>query len=857
MKHCPFIFVLINSYRNSKFSLAMLMASLIIAASGLSAVLVINNSAKQSYDNEKQFLIPNINATIVAKTPSKKLTKQDYAALRIQGFNHLVAIAQTRQHVYSNQKKLSKRRIDFTGIDTFSLITLPLFSMPQALSQPQVLSKTTSAEQKNKFNKTEEQQLTDSFLQQLSFNKATAILHPQLLNNLQAAADVADGIIFTTKSERALPELVALEDAALGNDIIMDISQLFRLYPDASLTMLLVVGEISAKQQSALQGALPEHLQFKNTEKTSQNSELTNSFHLNLMAMALLMFVVCLFIVVNAVNLLLNGRLAWLKICRQLGISRLQLFTVQLLEIILLTSLASLVGVFLGIELAKLASPNVQATLENLYQVQVGFGQVSITGLLLQVLGICLVGSVCAIFIPLSKLNHQLAHTKDLPLSFTQQRFWKRVIWASFVSFASLGFFLLHNVQELWLLLVATACVILSGCSLLLANYPRALALVQSIIPTRYPLLQVSAKQSVALSGKTKIACCAFFIAATSNIGMNLMVDSFRGATVGWLDQRLAADYYVYNSGEPKITELAHGTGVNAYQRLENYVQFKGRKIQQFSYPTDKFNQQAMSFYENSESDRLWEQFTLGEGVLVNQQFSFGLNYEVGDTIDLPHPTTGETASYPILGIIYDFGSPYAQVLMPINMFDAAKSKSYIYAIQGDESAIVRLREVMLKAGLDPSIQLIKTEDLLAMSMQAFDNTFVITDGLNVVTLLVAALSLACAIIVLMNDVRPQNMLIRSMGVSAMKTQLLALFQYLQLCLVALIFATPFGILLSWILIFDINYQAFSWTYPLIINPLKIVQIYATSLLVVTAIIAIPIVRAGRKPLIEDIRWVN
>ncbi len=173
------------------------------------------------------------------------------------------------------------------------------------------------------------------------------------------------------------------------------------------------------------------------------------------------------------------------------------------------------------------------------------------------------------------------------------------------------------------------------------------------------------------------------------------------------------------------------------------------------------------------------------------------------------------------------------------------------------ESDIDLLREKMLTAGLDPEDKLLKTEELLAISMQAFDDTFIITDGLNVVTLLVAALSLACAIIVLMNDVRPQNMLIRSMGVSAVKTQLLALFQYLLLCFVALIFATPFGILLSWILINDINYQAFSWTYPLIISPMKILQIYVTSLLVVTIVIIIPIIRAGRRPLIEDIRWVN
>ncbi len=492
-----------------------------------------------------------------------------------------------------------------------------------------------------------------------------------------------------------------------------------------------------------------------------------------------------------------------------------------------------------------------------MYSVEVGFGKASIIGLLIQVSGICLVGSICATFIPLNKLNHQLAQTKDVPLSLVQQRFWTRIIWLSFVVFAAVAYVILSHAQALWLLLIATALVILSGCCLLLANYPSMLAFIQRFIPARFPLLQVSSKQSLALSGKTKIACCAFFIAATSNIGMNLMVDSFRGATVGWLEQRLAADYYVNNKGEPNISDLAKDTGVNVYQRLENTISFQGKQVQQFSYPTDEFHQQAMAFYDKGTNENLWSDFGSGKGVLVNQQFAFGFEYKINDVIELPHPSEGELSPYKILGIIYDFGNPSAQVLMPVEMFDLSKSKCCMYALQGAESNIDLLREKMLAAGLDPEEELLKTEDLLALSMQAFDDTFIITDGLNVVTLLVAALSLACAIIVLMNDIRPQNMLIRSMGVSALKTQLLALFQYLLLCFVALIFATPFGILLSWILISDINYQAFSWTYPLIISPMKILQIYATSLLVVTIVIIIPIIRAGRRPLIEDIRWVN
>nr|WP_297349781.1 ABC transporter permease [uncultured Glaciecola sp.] len=851
------------------------MASLIIAAAGLSAVLVINSSAKQSYSSEQQFLIPNVTHTITSNSSTLKLTKENYSDLRVKGFYQLIAVAQTKQHIYKNGQRITQRRIDFTGIDTFSLLTLPRFSRPVPLAEQ--VGSTTQHKAEMGVASDEPNQV----IKQLSFSNPTAVLHPQLLKQLKYAidnneddktgsqapdndqdikdSDVNVGLAdqFTTQSGKTLTKLSAFESPALGNDIIMDIAELYRLYPKADLSMLLVVGELTKTQEKVLRHLLPDYLQLSDTIAGERDSELTSSFHLNLMAMALLMFVVCLFIVVNAVNLLLNSRLIWLKVCRQLGISRQQLFIVQLVEILFLTLLASLIGVLLGVELAKLASPTVQATLENLYSVEVGFGKVSFIGLLIQVFGICLIGSVCATFIPLNKLNHQLAQSKDMPLSVTQQQFWNRATWFSFGVFSGLAYILLNHAQALWLLLIATALVILSGCCLLLANYPSMLGFIQRFIPDRFPLLQVSSKQSLALSGKTKIACCAFFIAATSNIGMNLMVDSFRGATVGWLEQRLAADYYVYNQGEPNIIELAKGSGVAVYQRLENYTSFQGKEIQQFSYPTDEFNQQAMVFYDKSESENLWHQFKQGNGVLVNQQFAFGFEYNVNDVIELPHPSSAKVSSYEILGIIYDFGNPYAQVLMPLDMFELSKSKCCIYALQGTESQIDLLRENILLAGFDPKTQLLKTKELLALSMQAFDNTFIITDGLNVVTLLVAALSLACAIIVLMNDIRPQNMLIRSMGVSALKTQLLALFQYLLLCFVALIFATPFGILLSWILIVDINYQAFSWTYPLIISPMKILQIYATSLLVVATVIAIPLFRAGRRPLIEDIRWVN
>lgn len=850
----PFIGVLFASYRHSKFSLAMLMSSLLIAAAGLSAVLIINDSAKQSYQSNEQFLIANVQNQIVSVDNTKALSRADYASLRRAGFTELVAVAQTRRHIYADGKRLTRRSIDHTGIDTFALYN--------QLSKPVALS--ASKEHRLAYEKQDE----NAVLLALDFGNVgsqnQAIIHPTLLDSLSAEAGELSGPrpIFTSADGRLLPKLYARKNASLGNDIIMSMAALYGLYPETELSALLLIGDVPTNRLEALRAALPSHLNLQSLNNSEQDSELTSSFHLNLMAMALLMFVVCLFIVVNAINLLMHTRMPWLKICRQLGIGRKQLMLVQLAEVGFLTLIACLIGIILGLELAKLASPTVQATLENLYQVEVGYGQISLITLFLQVFGISLVGCITASLLPLQKLNQNLSSTKAVDEA-KSQAFWHKMTWACFAVFAVIGIVLLNFVQALWLLLIATACVILAGCCILLINYPLVLRQIVKLIPKSLPLLRVSTKQSVSLSGKTKIACCAFFIAATSNIGMNLMVDSFRGATFSWLEQRLAANYYIYSNTALELDDIAKASDLVIHQRFENYTQFGKREIQQFSYPSTQQFQKAMSFYElapqysQENISELWHAFENANGILVNQQFAFGMGYEVNDKVSIAHPSTGKLSEYNILGIIYDFGNPSAQVLMPIRLFDPSTTSYFIYSIQGSEASIDRFTQSLLQNDIDIEKQIIETSELLRLSMQAFDDTFVITDGLNIVTLLVAALSLACAIVVIMNDVRPQNMLIRSLGVSAFKTQFLALFQYVLLCLVALVFATPFGILLAWVLITDINYQAFSWTYPLLISLTKIAKVYALSLCVVILVIIVPLIRAGKRPLINDIRQVN
>ena len=836
----------------------MLTASLLIAACGLSTVLIINSSAKQSYANNNTFLVSDVQFQVIPKNAQTTLSKQDYVRLRRLGFQQLIALAQASTHIYAGQQRVSIRRIDITGIDTIAL--LPLKDVNKSGSAFSVAQKNQS-----------------HMLTSIPFSSTVGIVHPsllaQLIDNIKGSGFDNDSNNFSIPLNSnnvnsiepirtiSLPPLVAVKDPSLGNDLVTDIGEFYRLFPNSNLSSLLLVRSQTGPELDALverlKAALPSHLKLVSLNQGMQQGELTDSFHMNLLAMALLMFVVCLFIVINAVNLLINARMPWLKICRQLGLPRKVIFVSQIIEIVLITFVASCLGIYLSIHLSNVLAPTVQATLEGLYGVEVGFGNTSLVSLFLQVFGISVCGSIAATFAPFSLSKQSLSSTGANVDIVANQAKWHRNFWILCILFALLSFIILVVATTLWLLLMATALLILAGCSLLLANYPRFINALYRLIPPSFVMLRISTKQSAALSGKTKVACCAFFIAATSNIGMNLMVDSFRGATVSWLDSRLASDYYLYYEGDLDIVSLGKKVNVEVFPRFENKLSYKDSVLEQYSLPTTEQFKNSMVFYKIDNVDTAWQAFTNGNGVFVNQQFAFAHNLGIKDSIRVPHPATQEMTDYVIQGVVYDFGNPHKQILLPLSQFDYSISKNTIYSVNADALGLNRFKKVLDEQGIDSDKFLLNTKQLMAMSKDAFDRTFIITDGLNIVTLLVAALSLACAIIVLMNDVRPQNMLIRSLGVSAIKTQLLALFQYFILCLIALIFATPFGILLSWVLIFEINLQAFQWTYPLQINPLKILQIYAVSLSIVLLIIAIPIIKAGKRPLIEDIRWLN
>ncbi|MFQ3218322.1 MAG: putative ABC transport system permease protein [Paraglaciecola sp.] len=819
-----YLCTVIKSYPRSWLRLALLCLALMIGCLGVSAVLVINQGAKQSYAQQEQGLLPLVSHQLVAAL-GKAINKADYAHMRRKGVVEALALSRISTVLFdSQQHPLTKQAINITGFDSLAMLNYLAIQQVEKIRSP---------------HQVEQSELRMELARQ---SQTSAFVNSNIYAQLQA-----DTIL--TALGQDLPPLQQVNLATMGHDIVMDITFFAQRFGPTPISEIYLMGDIAPERLGDIRRLLPAHLSVLTLPSPTQNEGMSASFHLNLLAMALLMFVVCLFIVMNACQLLIMQRLPMLKVLRQLGVSRLTILGGQLIELLLLACISAAVGVYLGVALALYLAPGIQATLESLYRVNVGFAEISYLSLFVQVLLLSAVGITLAALLPIKQLNQNLSHGDNYsPLSSP---------W-----FAQLaGLTLVLAVIALWwshtmvLSFLTIALFILAGCFALITCYPYILNRLRALLPERWPLVQWSLQHSLWLSGRSKIACCAFFIALMSNIGMNLMVDSFRQATHAWLDQRLMANYYLYPSDEQDVPRTIKRLqlDIDVIQRFEQMTQYAGLSIQVHSHPSSAMFLEALKTQQ--QLPQAGAIYATGQGAYVNQQFALRHKITLGQSVTVP--LGAGVKSLQVVGIIYDYGNPYGQILLPPQVFPAASKRANVLALYGSEQQIGALREALEQQGLEPKKQLYSAKQLLDLSMATFERTFIITDSLNLVTLLVAATSLACGIIVLMQDTRPQLTLLRAMGVSRRKLQSLSLGQFLCLCLIALVFAIPFGILLGWLLINLVNKQAFYWTYPLHISVGEIAVVSALSLVLVSVIILLPLLSANNRPLIKDIRWLN
>ncbi|GGW86787.1 ABC transporter permease [Alteromonas halophila] len=759
----------------------LIVFSIMVACAGLTAVSLINDSASQSNQASLNALSsPSLEVT--AKRASQPLTKTDYAQLRQAGFDKLVAVTRNRltlRCANGESMALDSLALDGTGAFFHQRINGESVS-PDTLPAP-----------------------VDAV--------AAA---PATLSALGCA-----GKPLNLANGKKLPTPTANAQLPYGL-IMMDMPVYYSLYSldESPLSALIATRPVSDADITTLRRLLPPHLQASTAPQLTGNAQMSESFRLNLWAMGALMAVVSLFIVVNALNLMYRSRLATLVRLRQAGLSARALSAALFGELALYTGIASLAGVAAGAWLTLSFTPAIASTFISMFSANYIEAQPAIAVLFLKAWGLSMLALVVFMLLPVMRLSRLLTFNQARGPTVLPR--WLGLIALAVALLApALAF---DRVSALAIVGLSLLC----GCVCILAWLPPLLACLARATPRRLPVLHFSAASAVQLSQRTRMAVCAFFIALTANIAMNIMTDSFRTATYDWVEHRLSADGYVYTSSGAETLAAPEDLQLTPVYRAD--VTLNDLPARARSYPATLRARQGL--VTDTIAPDAWALFTRGEGTFINQQLAFRRGLSVGDQVTIT-ASRNSASAYTVVGIYPDYGNPDSQVLLPLDALASTENASGVFSVIAAPGAQT-LIDNWAKT-LDEETDYYSASALLTLSMQAFERTFTITRALNIATLSVAALSFLLAIVTVSLDIRPQLALLRSLGLGALRIHLALFTQYLLLCVGTALLSVPAGIGLAWVFIEKVNRFAFDWVYPLQIDA----GVLLTSVLVSTGAI--------------------
>jgi putative ABC transport system permease protein len=591
--------------------------------------------------------------------------------------------------------------------------------------------------------------------------------------------------------------------------IITDIGQAQTLLKANDKISRLLVWKTQSQTLIPFNTVAPD-LVLREPSQASDFSRLTDSFHLNLTAFGYLAFIVGLFIVYSAIGLAFEQRRSVFRTLRALGLSLHALVFILVVELLVMSLIAGVIGVALGYLVAALLLPDVAATLRGLYGVDV-------SGTLAFRPSWWLAGLAIAVGGTLLASAQNLWQVWNMPiLAPAQPRAWAKAaartrLWQGAIAVFLLLFSLaLAKFGHGLLVGFAILGTMMLGASLILPLLLSGLLNLGEYLAKKPIAIWFWADTRQQLSGQS-MALMALLLALATNVGVGTMVSSFRLTFVSYLDQRLASELYVSGRTDREAEAIRawlapRSDAVLPIWNVEGKV--AGQPAQIFGvadHATYRKNWPMLQAVP-----QVWDKIASGDGVLINEQLSRREHLSLGDEIKLP----GDWQSH-IVGVYSDYGNPVGQVIVSVTQLGAHYKDitKLRYGIRVQLEKAAALAQELRKQFDLPATNIINQADLKKFSLGVFERTFSVTAALNALTLGVAAIAMFASLMTLAEMRLPQLAPIWAMGLTRRHLAALEFWRSVMLAAFTMVAALPLGLALAWILLSVVNVEAFTDVY--------------------------------------------
>jgi len=612
----------------------------------------------------------------------------------------------------------------------------------------------------------------------------------------------------------------------------------------------LVLDDQTAQQ---LESWLPDGLLLVPAQVRSENlREMSEAFHINLLAMSLLSLLVAGLLIYNTVTLSVIQRQQTLGIFRSQGVTARQLLILVLGENALIGLAASVLGVLAGWWLGGFLVTMVTGTVDALYY-DLAVSGYSVSPLVLGkglLLGMVL--SLASALLPAIRA----ARSKPVTLQHgaAEGREWHRLVpWLAGGGLLLMlaGFLVLQpDYGSLASGFVALTVIVFGFCLLVPLLLTVLLSLMLACGRRWLGLAAVMAlRSSLAAINRTGLAVAALCVAISVTVGVGVMVTSFRGTVIVWLEESLPGDLQVtaINGEFPpamqaSLQDIPGIAGVSPSVLRESEAPFGPVRLGMNTLPA------ATKFYMKDVAPGGFEAFDAGRGVFVSEPLAYLQQLALGDDITL---LTGRgMQTFTVLGIFHDYTSGIGLVHLPAPLYaqywpnePMTRLTLSVSTDAGAEAVATALRAQLDVSGVPYT--LVSNSELRELTLQIFDRTFAITHVLRMLAILVAFVGVLSTLMALQLERLREYAILRATGMTPGQVISLVLRQTTVLGMCAGLLALPLGLLMADILIEVINRRSFGWSMQHLLPPDVLTEGFVLAVIAALIAGAYPAWRAG------------
>ncbi|MBK8980429.1 MAG: FtsX-like permease family protein [Planctomycetes bacterium] len=634
---------------------------------------------------------------------------------------------------------------------------------------------------------------------------------------------------------------------------------------------LALDGEAAAAEVAA---TLPPELRLEpRGDERGRLDELTRAFRLNLRALSMLALVVGALLVHNAMQLAVVRRRGLFGLLRALGAAPRQILATVLAEAAIIGTAGALLGLPLGIALARGMLTLVGATIEDLYA-PVGVHAVDDLRAadLATAAALGIGASLCAALGPAleaTRVAPRVAWSRaDLERSAGRAvRLGVPVGLAAIALGLAAGELPVGGLPvafgAVFLVLIGAACLTPAATGALLALATRPLGALLGL-----PGRQAARGARAGLS-RTAVATAALSLAVAATVGLGVMVRSFRSTVTEWLDGTLIADVYA-SVPTTMATRTEARMAPDALRALlavpgvADWSTWRRVDVASERGPVElaavRTVPASLTAFALTAGDRATAAAALAgdDAVLASEPLAVRLGLQPGDRLRLAgdHGPVEVT----VAAVFRDYATERGYAVLSRAAYDRhwdddAVASVALWAQPGlDVDGLVdRLRDAA--AGLDQELVIRSNRALREASLRIFDRTFEVTTALRLLCTLVAFLGILGALTTLQLERRRETAVLRALGATPWQAAAAVVTQNALLGACAGLLAIPTGIALGWLLVDIVQRRSFGWSLLTFDVPPGVLA-SAVALATGAALLAAlwPAWRVARQPLVDGLR---